>query len=74
MLFLRAVLDGFRECFRVDFGTILEENCGILSYNLRCSLHIAGFVRKIWYLRFWTTVQRFGLIFKVSGALKCKKM
>ena len=41
MLFLRAVLDGFRERFRVDFGTILEGNFGVLSYNFRCALHIA---------------------------------
>ena len=42
MLFLRAVLEGFRERFRVDFGTILEGIFGVLSYNFRCALHIAG--------------------------------
>ena len=41
MLFLRAVLEGFRERFRVDFGTILEGNFEDLSYNFRCTLHIA---------------------------------
>ena len=41
MLFLRAVLEGFRERFRVDFGMILEGIFGVLSYNFRCALHIA---------------------------------
>ena len=41
MLFLRAVLEGFRERFRVDFGTILEGFFRVLSYNFRCALHIA---------------------------------
>ena len=40
-LFLRVVLDRFRDRFKVDFGTILEGNFKDFWYNFRCTLHIA---------------------------------
>ena len=40
-LFLRVVLECFRERFRVDFVTVLEGTFEDLSYNFRCTLHIA---------------------------------
>ena len=41
MLFFRVVLEGFRERFRGDFGTIVEGNFRDLLYNFRCTVHIA---------------------------------
>ena len=39
--FLRVVLEGFRDRFRVDFGMILEGNFSDFWYTFRCTLHIA---------------------------------
>ena len=41
MFFLRVVLEGFRERFRGNFGTIFEGHFKDLLYNFRCTLHIA---------------------------------
>ena len=41
MCVLRVVLEGFRERFRGDFGSIFEGNFGDESYNFRGTLHIA---------------------------------
>ena len=40
-LFLRVVLEGFRDRFRVDFGMILEGNFADWLYIFLCTLHIA---------------------------------
>ena len=39
--FLSVVLEGFRDRFRRDFGTISEGNFKDLWYKFRCTLHIA---------------------------------
>ena len=41
MRFLRVVLEGFRERFRGDFGSIFEGNFGELLFIFRGTLHIA---------------------------------
>ena len=39
-LFLSVVLEGFRDRFLMDFGTISEGNFEDLGYKFRCTLHI----------------------------------
>ena len=55
-VFLRVVLEGFRERFRVDFGTILEGNFRDVLHTFRCTLHIAK--------------PRFDMIFAMFAALR----